>query len=220
MPQLSQTINDRVAALLKRPPSNIGSQSGLLKAQADIPAAQGWCVSAASLVVAIVPNANHPYRVAAAECLTKLYGRHLPGACSALFGLLTNLRDDFEAGILTNLEAQVSAQTFDDLLDHADAYLEAKRREPSGVLAGVVFEDTVRKLCDKHSIPQNGIQLDTLLSDLVKAGVITALERKEGTTAAALRTAATHARWIEFELDQVATVLRFTRRLIREKLAA
>jgi hypothetical protein len=141
-------------------------------------------------------------------------------AASTFYGQITNLRRDLEAGLLGSLEVQISAQTFDDMLDHADAYVGQKRLEPAGVLAGVVFEDTVRKLSEKRGIAASNVQLDTLLSELVKVGAITPLERKEGTAAAALRTSATHARWAEFTLDQVEAVIRFTRRLIRERLAA
>lgn len=157
--------------------------------------------------------------MAAARALEHLQGRGLPDAASLLYGQLGQLRHDFAAGLLNDLEAQVSAQTFDDLLDHAVAYLQERRPEPAAVLAGVVFEDTIRKLCRKHSIPSNDIQLDSLLSTLVTGGHLSPLERKEGTTAAALRTSATHARWDKFNAQQVDAVIHFTRRLLREKLA-
>jgi hypothetical protein len=65
---------------------------------------------------------------------------------------------------------QVAAQTFDDLLDHAEEYLKQRRKEPAGVLTGVVFEDTIRKLCRRHNVLETGLKLDLLLSDLVKNG--------------------------------------------------
>jgi hypothetical protein len=216
MPQLSHTIAKRLEELLNDPPECILSASGLFRNSDGATRGRGWRISAVSLIATVVVDPQHPYRIAAAENLTSIY---LVGACNALFGQLQELKRDFEAGLLSNLEGQVSAQTFDDLLDHAEAYLQDKRHEPAGVLAGVVFEDTVRKLCGKHAIPQDGVPLDTLLTGLVKAGVITPLERKEGTTAAALRTSATHARWDEYKADQVETVVRLTRRLLREKLA-
>jgi hypothetical protein len=137
-----------------------------------------------------------------------------------LRGMLEQLRADFAAGLLTNLESQISAQTFDDLLDHAEAYLHDRRKDPAGVLTGVVFEDTIHKLCARHGIPHAGLSLEPLLIALGSKNVLTPLERKEGTTAAGLRTSAAHARWDEFDASQVRTVLDFTRRLLREKLGA
>lgn len=144
----------------------------------------------------------------------------LSGACSILVGLLHQLKADFEAGLLSSMEAQVAAQTFDDLLDHAEEYLKQRRKEPAGVLTGVVFEDTIRKLCRRHNILEAGLKLDLLLSELVKTGVLLPIDRKDGTTAASLRTSATHARWEEFDVENIKSVLAFTRRLIRDKLAA
>jgi hypothetical protein len=45
------------------------------------------------------------------------------GASTALWSLLRQIKSDFEAGLLSNLEAQIAAQTFDDLLDHGEEYL-------------------------------------------------------------------------------------------------
>jgi hypothetical protein len=61
--------------------------------------------------------------------------------------------------------------------------------------------------------------LDNLLSELVKRTIIRPIDRSDGATAARLRTSATHARWEEFDEDNVKSVLSFTRRLIRDSLA-
>ena len=142
------------------------------------------------------------------------------GASSALLSLLFGIKLDFEAGLLSKLEAQVTAQTFDDLLDHAEEYLSKRRKQPAGILTGVVFEDTIRQLCRRNNIFEMGSNLDLLLSELVKKGVLLPIDRADCTTAANLRTSATHARWEEFGEENVKSVLAFTRRLIREKLAA
>lgn len=212
MTKLTQPVADRLATLLREAPHKIPWDGP------DRAKAQGWCVSAASVIHAVVADPKHPYRTEARMQVASV-DMDLDGAVSVLLGMLQHVQQDFEAGLL-NLEARVSAQTFDDLLDHADAYLGQKRHEPAGVLAGVVFEDTVRKLCDKHGILQDGIPLENLLSELVKKSVMTPFERKEASTAAALRTSATHARWAEYGLVQVGPVIDFTRRLIREKLAS
>lgn len=218
MAQLTHALSARLEELLKEPPQCVARPSGIFVDSAGVSVGRGWCVSAASLIAAVVADPAHPYRIVAASHIASL-SKNLISACSGLFGQLQHLRRDFDAGILTNLEAQVSAQTFDDILDHAEAYLKEGRHEPAGVLAGVIFEDTVRKLCYKRGIPQEGAALDTLLSELARTSAITSLERKEGTTAAAVRTSATHARWAQFTGEQVEGVLRFTRRLIRDKLA-
>jgi hypothetical protein len=90
----------------------------------------------------------------------------LDNAISQMSALLTGLKGDIEAGMIVDLEARVSGETFDDLLDHAAAYLSEGRHEPAGVLAGVVFEDTIRRLSAKHGIDPAGKELDSLLNAL------------------------------------------------------
>jgi hypothetical protein len=132
---------------------------------------------------------------------------------------LQQMQLDAEAGLLARIEARVSAENFDDLLDHAAQYLADGRHEPAGVLAGVVFEDTIRRLCDSHGIEHRDKELDAAMNALKAKGVLTKLEQKEGITAADLRGNATHANWQAFKASQVTPVIDFTRRLIREKLA-
>ena len=48
----------------------------------------------------------------------------------------------FRAVMLVN-----AGGAFDDFLDHGEAYLKAGRKDPAGVIAGVVLEDTIRRIC-------------------------------------------------------------------------
>jgi hypothetical protein len=211
MPRLSKQIEKRLADLLSNRP-------GSGKSSATPVGMDGWMVSAASVVEAVVTKPLHPYRHTSSMSLAS-YQFEPERALRSMLGMLQQLKVDFEAGLLSDLEAQFSAQALGDLLNHAEEYLRHNRREPAGLLAGVVFEDTVRRLCGKHNVTEVGVRLDTLLAELVKAGALTPLERRECDLAAGLRTSATHARWEEFDARQVETVLSLTRRLMSEKLA-
>jgi hypothetical protein len=217
MPKLSELIEKRLQDLIDNRPIVPSVHPNALDL-ALRGRAYSWCVSATSLIDAVVPL-GHPYKLATMAQTIRLNG-DIAGPSSVLLGLLHGIKTDFEAGLLSNLEAQVSAQTFDDLLDHAEEYLRQRRKEPAGVLTGVVFEDTIRKLCRRHNTFEVGVKLDLLLSELVKKGILLPIDRNDSTTAASLRTSATHARWEEFGEENVKSVLAFTRRLIQEKLAA
>jgi len=41
---------------------------------------------------------------------------------------------------------KIRAETFDDFLDHAVFYAKKGRKMEAGVIAGVVFEDTIRRI--------------------------------------------------------------------------
>lgn len=217
MPQLSAQIEKRLNVLIQTFP--LAADTASTDEQKMRALWHAWGISAATIIVSVVPDLAHPYRLGLIALNAQL-NTSPREAASRLYAMLFQLRHDFAAGLLTNLESQISAQTFDDLLDHAEAYLGERRRDPAGVLTGVVFEDTIHKLCARHDIPHEGVSLEPLLSALASKKIITPLERKECTTAAGLRTSATHARWAEFDDDQVKTVLAFTRRLLRGKLDA
>ena len=66
--------------------------------------------------------------------------------------------------------------------------------------------------------PENGVPLDTLISELAKGNVVTALKAKRARAAAGLRTSAAHARWEEIQLSDVNPVIEFTRELMAAHL--
>jgi hypothetical protein len=85
---------------------------------------------------------------------------------------------------------------------------------------GIAFEDTIRRICRVLEIPENGVALDTLISELTKRDppVLTSLKAKRARASAGLRTSAAHARWEEIHLSDVQPVIDFTRELMEEHL--
>jgi hypothetical protein len=220
MSRISEEVSKRLDQVIETCPvkitSNEGTHNGPLQA-----ACIGWMSTAINMIELLVPDPNSGYRVlAAAEreaALRSIY--NVNKIVGHLLEVLKALKIDAQQGLLTKIEACVSGETFDDILDHAAQYLSEGRHAPSGVLAGVTFEDTIRRLCDKHNIVHRGRELDTLLSALKSANVLTKLEQKEGIVGADVRAKATHADWSAFNAEQVETVIKLTRRLVREKLA-
>ena len=84
-----------------------------------------------------------------------------------------------------------------------------------------MFEDTIRRICRVLSVTENGIALDTLISELAKRDppVLTSLKAKRARAAAGLRTSAAHARWEEIDLRDVGPVIELTKELIGAHLA-
>lgn len=135
-----------------------------------------------------------------------------------LASVLKALMHDMNSGLLTSLADRARAETFDDFLDHADAYLKHKRKNHAGVIAGVVFEDTVRRICRKNMLEEKGKRIDYLISILSSKGVISGIQAKRARAAAHIRTKATHAQWDEFEFEDARATIQFTRELIVSKL--
>lgn len=138
---------------------------------------------------------------------------------SEFASVLKSLLLDSDMGLLASVADNARAEAFDDFLDHAVEYLRLSRKQESGVIAGVVFEDSLRRICRKRGIEEKGKKLDALISALATKGDLTPVKAKRARASADIRTKATHAQWDEFELDDVRATVEFTRELIDSKLA-
>jgi hypothetical protein len=95
-------------------------------------------------------------------------------------------------------------------------------KDEAAVVVGIVFEDTIRRICRVLGVREAGVALDTLISKLAKRNppVLTALKAKRARVAAGPRTSAAHARWEQIDLGNVAPVIELTRELIGVARAA
>jgi hypothetical protein len=179
---------------------------------------KGWLAAAQNAVHHIVSQPDSPYRTATDRIAHRSHGYSIHHAVGEAALVLLNLLRDIDAGMIAALADQARAETFDDFLDHAVEYAKSQRKNESGVIAGVVFEDSLRRVCRKHGVPEKGVKLDALISELSSKGVLTAVKAKRARAAADVRTKATHAQWDEFELDDVRAAIALTRELIEAEL--
>jgi hypothetical protein len=179
-----------------------------------------WMASAQNAFYLVCDSQNAPYRVRADRVVNGKHGWRINTAVGELAALLRHLLVDAEAGLLTSVADRARAETFDNFLDHADAYFVDGRKNESGVIAGVVFEDTLRRVCRKEGVSEKGLKLDGLISELTNRGKLSAIKAKRARVAAHVRTKASHAQWDEFELADVRATIEFTRELVTAKLDA
>lgn len=178
----------------------------------------GWLAGAQNLVHLVVGNAANPYRASIDKVCTKERGYAAQEGVGEATVILESLLHDIDAGLLASIEDQTRASVFDDFLDHAKEYARQKRPQEAGVIAGVVFEDTLRTICRNAGIEEKGKKLDVLIDILVKEGALTQVKAKRAKVAAHVRTKATHAQWDEYGLEDVNTTIDFTEELILKHL--
>src|SRR5262249_399593 len=130
-------------------------------------ACRGWMTSALATVENICPESN-AYRSTIKGLAEgrSAQGLTLYEPVAEIASVLRKLVADLRGGLLVNLSDTVRAETFVEFLDHGRAYLREKRKTECGVIVGVVFEDTVRRICEKNGIAQRGSKLDDLISEL------------------------------------------------------
>lgn len=170
--------------------------------------ASGWFASARHLINVLFPDPLNAYRAQVQAANTFI----------SLSALLETALVDIDAGVVTHLMDAARAEVFDDLLDQADHFLRINKVGPAGVTAGVVFEDTVRRACDRLGKTQKGEALEQLIIFLEKGGHIVGVKAKRARAAAAVRTSATHAQWDEFTAGDVTAAIAITRELLGQLL--
>jgi len=178
----------------------------------------GWIASALHIIELITSNKTNDYYLHSKKIADKEYGYIINQQVGELTYLLEYLKNDIKEGLLTSIAERARAETFDNFLDHAQKYYDNNQKNESGVISGVVFEDTIRRICAKNSIPENGIKLDKLINDLSAANIISQVKAKRARVAAHVRTKATHAQWDEFDLAEVEETIKITREFIEKYL--
>ena len=177
-----------------------------------------WITAAQNAVHLVCASPDAPYRQKADQIASRQHGYVIHAAVGELGAVLRNLMADADAGLLASVADKARAEAFDDFLDHADVYYRDSRKNEAGVIGGVVFEDTLRRICRKQGIAEKGLQLDGLISELTNRGELSGVKAKRARVAAHVRTKASHAQWGEFELEDVKATIEFTRELISLKL--
>jgi hypothetical protein len=206
----SNAVKERIEELVSQARENTASDGYQQRA---------WLVAAQHAVQAVCPSSNNPYHIDAYRMVERAVIPLHPALVPQMAALLIRLLEEIEGGLLTTVENHAIPVTFDDFLDHGAEYLKHGRKDEAGVIAGIVFEDTIRRICRVLGIAENRVKLDTLITELTNRGVVTALKAKRARAAAGLRTSAAHARWDEIDLGDVAPVIELTRELIGTNLA-
>jgi hypothetical protein len=195
-----------------------GDDNGQAYDDNQIHQCSGWLTSALNIVQILCPNESNAFRKRAEEIADRKSGWMINSDVGEFSALLLNLERDIAAGLLTSIADKARAETFDEFLEHGRAYLKDQRIKEAGVISGVVFEDTVRRICRKRGIVETGLNLDSLISALTKIEVLTDTKAKRARVAAHVRTKATHAQWEEFDVGDVTATIDISQELIVTQL--
>ena len=197
----------------------VGNQHGTILNDQHSQACKAWLASAHNLAHCVFASSSNPYKTAIDKICSTNRGLRIPDSVGAVAAILGSLLSDIDNGLISSIENQTRAAVFDDFLDHAKEYARKKLPKESGVISGVVFEDTLRTICRNHDIEEKEQQLDILISELSKREIFNPSKAKRARAAAHVRTKATHAQWDEFDINDVNATIKFTEELISSNLA-
>jgi hypothetical protein len=216
---VEEKILQRLAELIEQSkPLSVGNEYGQCVQEKQIADCSAWITAAQNAAHLVFASPTAPYRQKADRIAGRSYGYLIHTAVRELASVLRNMVTDANAGLLASVANQARAETFDDFLDHGEAYLKEGRKNEAGVIAGVVFEDSLRQVCRNEGIAEKGLKLDGLISELTTRGELSGVKAKRARVAAHVRTKASHAQWDEYELEDVRATIEFARELISAKL--
>lgn len=219
------TISDRLEELTTRADYWVGKLSkdkwgyfeGFLKAEYVIDC-EAWLQSSTNLILQLIPP-THPL---AQDCNKLMAARYVgtvdSSSVAKMAGLLKSLKEEWNLRLLGKFEYIYVAETFDQFLDHASYYHKANKKTEAAILASAVFEDTINKLCQKHSIDPTGQTLEPLIEKLVTGNVIPRVKAQRLKSHATLRNRAMHAEWGTFDIKDVGSMIDSTRELVADYL--
>lgn len=184
-----------------------------------VPEIQSWVLSVTNLVTLVTNAESHYFK----KCMKITESDDLLNGVpfnvvQNLTGLLNSLKQEISLGFLNKIEYMVFATAFDDFLDHAETFHKGGKLMESGVLASIVFEDTVRKICDKHHIHQTGVSMEELIDLLSRKEIITPVKAKRYKGLAGIRNQALHAQWNELDLKDIGGLIKGTKEVIETHL--
>jgi hypothetical protein len=213
---IEPNIRQKIENLILRARQLDSIPGGMARDGREIALCAAWITEALNVVELAVPSPTKAYRQRV-ETMAKGSGgvlQSVKSMASTLEGLLT----DIDAGLLGDLYNKIAAETYDDFLDHAEEYLRRNKQMEAGVIAGVVFEDTIRRICRNQGREDRDKPLEDLINLLAKENVISGQQSKQAKVASHVRTKATHALWDEFDREGVADTIKITRLLLQEHL--
>ena len=213
---IEQNIRAKILDLVGRSERLIISTAGVARDTRHLSECRAWITEALNVLELAVPMSKNAYRrqVEKIEERTSSY----PSSVASIAEIFRALLTDIDAGLLGDLANKIRAETFDNFLDHAELYRQKKRKNEAGVIAGVVFEDTVRRIYRDKIGGDGGQKLEDLINFLARQNVITGQQAKQAKVGSHVRTKATHAQWDEFDLNGVESTIQITKTFLREHL--
>src|ERR1044072_9545216 len=169
---MENNIRTRIKTLIKEAQElRRGNEGGQVMCRQQLARCKAWMHGALNIVRIVCNNPTDINRQRCEHLIVFSTDSKTHETVGEFSDLLSHLLDEIRLGLISSIANRTRAETFDDFLNHAAEYYKEGRKSESGVIAGVVFEDTIRRICEKFKISEKGLKLDDLISTLAKEGI-------------------------------------------------
>jgi hypothetical protein len=183
----------------------------------DRPECVAWLMSVVNLLEKVMPIGNR-YQREGVRLLPSADGPIYLSNFAAMLGVLRSASDEWDAGLIHSFELQFIGLAFEDFLRHAATYTEAGRTIEAAVLASAVFEDSIKRLCDKHGIQTTDKTLESLVNALKTNRILGKVKAGRLRSYVSIRNGAFHADWKGFDQRDLRQMIEGLEELIEDHL--
>src|SRR5260370_30722227 len=186
---LDEAVRKKIEDLVRR----AANLAGAPRSSQQTAQAEGWITEAVNVIELAIPIENNAYRRRIRRIAEDDRGGGATHQVGYIAECLRAFLPDIDAGLIADFGNRVRAETFDDFLDHAEAYHGEGEKQAAGVLSGVVFEDTIRRICRDKGVSDKDENLEQLINALIRKTVISPQQSKQAKLGAHVRHTPTHA---------------------------
>jgi hypothetical protein len=177
-----------------------------------------WCTSSLALLARVF-GAEDPTYDQFEKRANATQVRSVHTQFDRLVAVFLSAKDQFEGGHLYEVRNLIHAEVFSDELEQADYFLQQSYKSPAAVIAGVVLETTLRKLCEQTDDVEPGDKLNRMNDDLAKAAVYNKMRADQVRAWAKIRNDAAHGNPDGFSEKDVELMIQGVRDFVANQLS-
>jgi hypothetical protein len=129
--------------------------------------------------------------------------------CHLVYGILASVKNDINAGLITNIVIQASGAIIGDFLAIAKNELKNGNKDVAAVLSSAALEDSLKRKAEEFSIKTEGKDLSQIINALKSQGIFSGAETPIVSSYVKLRNSAMHADWAKIQGADVGSLIGF-----------
>lgn len=174
------------------------------KIRVDRTAFHAWKASTENVIKITCGEESNYYKTFQKVTESGAYEMNVQSAAGILFAV----KEDVEAGLITSIKDLAFAEVFTDFIEMSEYLLSQGYKDPAASLCGAVLEDGLRKISDNNNLQYSKSDgLDSLSQKLVKASVLSALDKKNIDVWRTIRNDADHGNFSNYNEEDVGNMV-------------
>ena len=170
-----------------------------------------WVTSVESLIKTAC-GADSPYYFNFIKAREKCRGGEIE--LKALAGIFQSAKEAFDGGYLFDVERDISAEIFGDIVVLAKQALAEDNKDVAAVLASAALEDALKRHATSNGLNVDEASMSNVINALKSKGLVSGAQKSMLAAMLQMRNHAMHARWEKFEKPDVSSLVGFVEQFL------